>query len=92
MGTKNKKKVPCKSCDGTGWVMLLITRIKCPDCKGTGFVDARPVVSDKDHDDSILGEDAEFDENLEFDDEEAEDDSTMWHPAHVTFFNVADNS
>lgn len=32
-----KKPPKCRACEGTGWIVLLISRQKCKECDGTGF-------------------------------------------------------
>lgn len=44
----------CPTCNGKGWIVLLVTRERCPECDGSGRLEGR---FDGDDDD------------LEFDDE-----------------------
>ena len=87
MGTKNEKNRPCESCGGTGWIMLLISRIKCPDCKGTGIAPQKatakaksPALADMSgrHSGHSAGGDMDEDDDLEFDDHDYE---PLWYHA-----------
>ena len=31
----------CPTCNGKGWIVLLVSRDRCPDCHGSGHVGGR---------------------------------------------------
>lgn len=74
-----KKHPKCRSCEGTGWITLLISRNKCDECDGSGLASFEEMDTqrvrrsdvqidedqDEDHDDEILGDGLD---NIDFDD------------------------